>query len=84
MKITREVNGIPLWLMREYLEELGGKAKGDNDVTAADWDAHIYKVEDFKLGSISIGRVRLELYGEDSVIESLLPRLELKLLRGGG
>lgn len=84
MIITREVNGIPLWLMREYLEELGGKAKGDHEVAAADWDARIYKVEDFKLGSISIGRVRLELTGEDSVIETLLPRLELKLLRGGG
>ena len=29
----KEVHGIPLWLLREYLEELGGTAVTDTKIT---------------------------------------------------
>ena len=31
--VDREVRGIPLWLIREYLEELGGTVKDDCNVS---------------------------------------------------
>ena len=82
--IIREVNGIPLWLMKEYLIELGGEAAGDNQVAGDGWVAVFARIEDFKIGSISVGRLRLQIEGDTDALQSLLPQLELKLLRGGG
>jgi hypothetical protein len=83
MKIVRQA-GVPLWLLREYLEELGGVANGELEVTGTGWVASLEKAPPYKLGSLVIGRVQWTLEGEEAVLEKLLPRLEMKLLRGGG
>ena len=82
--IIREVHGIPIWLMKEYLIELGGESMGENQVRGDGWIAAFARIEDFKIGSISVGRLRLQIDGDADVLQSLLPQLELKLLRGGG
>src|SRR5210317_1194087 len=66
--------GIPLWLLREYLTELGGEVDGENRVVGEGWIASLSKVEPVELGSLRIGRVRLELKGNPDVIEQLKPR----------
>ncbi len=76
--------GVPLWLLRAYLEELGGQSDGDAHVIGPGWEARLSKAEDYRIGSLRVGRVRLELWGEARALEQLLPPLELKLLRGGG
>ena len=83
--MTTEVHeyGIPLWLLREYLVELGGESEGDNQVVGDGWIANLAEAEPVKLGSLRIGRVRLELKGEPDAIERLKPGLHLKTLRGG-
>jgi hypothetical protein len=84
IEIIRDVHGVPLWLLQEYLIELGGELKGDQHVVGHGWNADFYKIENYKIGSIVIGRVRLELRGEDLILEKLVPKLEIKLMRGGG
>jgi hypothetical protein len=76
--------GIPLWLLREYLEELGGEADGENRVIGDGWTASLSKAEPVKVGSLRIGRVRLELKGDPDAIARFEPRLEMKTIRGGG
>jgi hypothetical protein len=71
-------------LLQEYLIELGGELKGDQHVVGHGWNADFYKIENYQIGSIVIGRVRLELRGEDLILEKLVPKLEIKLMRGGG
>ena len=82
-KIVRQA-GVPLWLLREYFVELGGEADGEEEVTGAGWTASLEKAPPHRIGSLVIGRVQWTLEGEDEVVEQLIPRLEMKLLRGGG
>ncbi len=82
--IERQVHGVPVWLMREYLVEMGGQAQGDNRVIGNGWEAHFERVEDYKIGSLAIGRVRLEITGDEETLAALEPVLNLKLMRGGG
>lgn len=76
--------GVPLWLLREYLEDLGGIAQGEQSVLGEGWKASFEKAPPFQIGSLAVGRVKLALEGEEKALERLLPRLEMKLLRGGG
>ena len=75
--------GIPLWLLREYLEELGGKADGESRVMGEGWTAEITKIEPNVVGSLRVGRVQLELQGDPDAIARLKPDLEKKTLRAG-
>ena len=78
------VSGIPLWLMREYLVELGGQQVADDAVSGEGWQAQLAKAEDFQLGSLRVGRVHLQVHGDAEAIHKLRPALEKKLIRGGG
>ncbi len=78
------VSGIPLWLMREYLVELGGHQVADDAISGEGWQAHLTKVEDFQLGSLRVGRVHLRVHGDAEALQTLRPALEKKLVRAGG
>ena len=78
------VSGIPLWLMREYMVELGGQQVADDAVNGDGWQAHLTKVEDFQLGSLRVGRVHLRVHGDAQALQTLRPALEKKLVRAGG
>jgi len=80
----RDIHGVPLWLLREYLEEMGGTAVGEGQVTGEGWHARFWKIDPYRIGSLSIGRVHLEIDGDEQVLSAFLPKLELKLIRGGG
>ena len=82
-RIERVVS-VPLWLLRAYLEDLGGQPDGDARVVGKGWEARLTQAEDYRIGSLRVGRVRLELLGKADALAQLLPPLELKLLRGGG
>jgi hypothetical protein len=77
-------SGIPLWLMGEYLVELGGQRVADDAVNGEGWQAQLAKVEDAQIGSLRVGRVHVQVYGDAQTIEKLRPALEKKLIRGGG
>ena len=83
VEYIRELRGIPLWLLQEYLVELGGEAV-DHQVLGAGWKASLQQLEDYRLGSIRVGQVRLEIRADTAAFELLKPHLEKKLLRAGG
>jgi hypothetical protein len=82
--VFEAVLSIPLWLVREYLTELNGVPTGEDAVSGDGWQARLTRIEDAQIGSLRVGRVRLELYGDPAAIQKLLPALEKKLLRAGG
>lgn len=83
MRVERAVHGVPIWLLQEYLEALGGILEGET-IFGKGWQARLEKMEPYRIGSLSIGRVKLLLEGDEAVVSSLLEKLELKTLRGGG
>lgn len=78
------IYGIPLWLLREYLEELGGKVDGERLVEGDGWRAELTKLPDHQIGSLRVGRVELRLTGEPDALAALRPGLDRKTLRAGG
>ncbi len=81
--IIREVRGIPFFLLREYLEELGGRATSEHRVEGFGWQAELEKMEPFRLGSLSVGQTRLILEIEDQLADEFMERFALKTLRAG-
>jgi len=84
VNFIQEICGIPLWLLRKYLVEIGAEEKGENIVIGKGWQASLSPMEDFQVGSLVVGQVRLELQADPEVWKELKPVLEKKLLRAGG
>jgi hypothetical protein len=82
--IEREIRGVPLWLIREYLEELGGTARDEVTIGGPGWSATLEQIEDFRIGSLVVGQVRVLLEGDEKTLAALEPRLDDKLIRAGG
>jgi hypothetical protein len=82
--ITREMRGIPLWLLREYLEEMGGTAINDNLIQADRWKVILTKMEPFKLGSLEVGQVLVEIEIDDKHSDDFFKIFNQKTLRAGG
>ena len=90
----RVLRGIPRWVLVGYLEDLGGTlveaeaglASGsEEDLVAGDgWQARLTQLEDFKVGSLSSGQVRLQVTGDPDEVRGMLSRLAPRLFRGGG
>jgi len=81
---SQDVRGIPLWLLREYLVEAGGRTEGPDRIAGARWTARLSELEDYRIGSLRVGQVRVELEGAPEVLDAVEARLAPKLLRGGG
>ena len=82
--IEREIRGVPLWQIREYLGALGGRSVDDATVEGDGWRASLEQIEDFQIGSLVVGQVRVELAGDDATLAALEPKLDDKLIRAGG
>ncbi len=82
-KIVREMRGIPFFLLREYLEELGGTASSDDQVQGPGWRVKLTRIEPFRLGSLSVGQTRLEFDIEDNLVEEFMEKFGKKTLRAG-
>ncbi len=82
-EIVREMRGIPFFLLREYLEELGGTALSDDQVQGPGWSVKLVRMEPFRLGSLSVGQTRLEMKIEDELVDDFIERFGKKTLRAG-
>lgn len=80
----REVRGIPLWLLREYLVAEGGKVDEEGRIAGPGWVARLTQLEDYQIGSLRVGQVRVEIDGEAGAMAELEQVMEKKLIRGGG
>jgi hypothetical protein len=80
----REIRGVPLWMVREYLEQLGGQSKVDGWLKGPGWKARLTPLDDYRIGSLCVGQVRLELQGDAKAVAEVRDALEKRLLRAGG
>ena len=81
--ISREMRGIPFFLLQEYLVELGGALTGADLVTGPGWKVRLTRMEPYKFHSLSVGQTRLEMELDEAVAEDFLARFGLKTLRAG-
>ncbi len=84
IEYSRDMRGIPLWLLREYLQELGGEFAAGGLITGEGWTVSLTQLEDFRVGSLTVGQVRLEIQSTEEAWGSIQAALEKKLLRAGG
>lgn len=82
--IVHDMRGIPLWLLRDYLVELGGRAVDDQTVEGDGWRVQLTRLEPFRLGSLEVGQVRMAMEIADGQMDDFLARFRLKTLRAGG
>ena len=82
-KVTREVRGIPRWLLEEYLEEVDGEKQEDGSFVGYDWTATIHEMDDYEVGSLSVARIHLELEGKEEQVKKVELELKDRFLRAG-
>ena len=82
-KIVREMRGIPFFLLKEYLEEMGGTAISEDEIQAPGWNVKLTRMEPFRLGSLSVGQTRLEIDIEDHLVDDFMEVFGKKTLRAG-
>lgn len=82
--LEREIRGLPLWLLQSYLEELGGTAGANGLIQGEGWSAQLTQLEDYQIGSLRVGQVKLVIEGSEAALQRLRAPLEQKLLRAGG
>jgi hypothetical protein len=81
--IVREMRGIPFFLLKEYLEEMGGTSITENQVQGMGWSVEMTRMEPFRLGSLSVGQTRLEIRIEDHLVDDFMEQFGKKTLRAG-
>jgi len=80
----REIRGVPIWVVREYLEQLGGQSKVDGWLQGPGWKARLTPMEDYQIGSLHVSQTRLKLQGDAKAVAEVRDTLEKRLLRAGG
>jgi hypothetical protein len=80
---VREIRGIPYFLLKEYLQELGGSLGGENIIRGDGWTVTLARMEPFRLGSLEVGQTRLTMELDDLVAKDFLKRLDQKTFRAG-
>lgn len=81
--VVREMRGIPYFLLKEYLQELGGTPAADDVVAGEGWTVRLEKMEPFRLGSLSVGQTRLRMEIREDVYNDFMARFSMKTLRAG-
>lgn len=81
--IVREIRGIPYFLLKEYLQDLGGHLVKRNLIAGDGWTARLERMEPFRLGSLEIGQTRMTLEMDDHIAEDFMERFSKKTFRAG-
>lgn len=82
--MKHEYHGVPDWLMKEYLTDLGGVEESENVLVAEGWRAVVSKATPRHIGSLVIGGAAVEFSGDEAALAALFEKLHWKTLRGGG
>ncbi len=82
--IVHEMRGIPYFLLKEYLQELGGHLVGENLIIGDGWKVELERMEPYRIGSLVVGQTRLTIELEDRVASDFQERFFKKTLRAGG
>ncbi|MBE2238611.1 MAG: DUF1952 domain-containing protein [Caldilineaceae bacterium] len=84
VRVEHDYYGVPLWLMKDYLAQLGGREVAEDAMEGDGWRAELRKAERRHIGSLSIGGAAVVFVGEQATLDALFERLHWKTLRGGG
>lgn len=84
VRVEHDYYGVPLWLMKDYLAQLGGREIGEEVVEGDGWCAEMRKAERRHIGSLSVGGATVVFVGEQTILDALFAKLHWKTLRGGG
>lgn len=76
--------GVPLWLMKSYLADLGATEVSEQIMATDDWRAELSKAPVKRIGSLAVGGTTVSFTGDPAALASLFERLHWKTLRGGG
>jgi hypothetical protein len=83
-RVETVIRGLPLWLLRDYLVQLGARPDADGTLRGPGWSASLAQAEDFAIGSLRVGQVSLRLEGAPEAVAAAQAALQPKLLRAGG
>ncbi len=75
---------MPVWLLEDYLQNVGGVKQHDGTIVGEGWHAAITPMDDFQIGSLRVGQVRVVITGDQPTLDGLWAKLEHSLLRAGG
>jgi hypothetical protein len=84
VRVEHDYYGVPLWLMKEYLAQLGGREVSEDVIEGEGWRAELRKAERRHIGSLSVGGATAVFFGEQEILDALFEKLHWKTLRGGG
>ena len=82
--LVHEMRSIPYFLLKEYLQEMGGTLIEENFIQGDGWSVRLERMEPFRLGSLEVGQTRLTVEMEDQVADDFIERFQKKTLRAGG
>ena len=85
-RVVLKIRGVPEWLLRDYLLELGATPGAGTDEMTGDGYTVSWSDERVALpgGTLSLTQLNIVLDGDDAVLATLEPELMKKLQRGGG
>ncbi|MCS6828902.1 MAG: DUF1952 domain-containing protein [Caldilinea sp.] len=84
VRVEHDYYGVPVWLMLEYLTQLGGRPTGENRMEGDGWRAELRPAPRRQIGSLSVGGATVVFAGEQATLDALFEQLHRKTLRGGG
>lgn len=84
VRVEHDYYGVPIWLMKDYLAQLGGREISQDVVEGEGWRAELRKAKRRQIGSLSIGGATAIFSGEPDALDALFEKLHWKTLRGGG
>jgi len=84
VRIEHDYYGVPVWLMKDYLTQLGGIETGEDVIEGDGWRAELRKAERRQIGSLSVGGATVVFMGGQATLDALFEKLHWKTLRGGG
>lgn len=81
--VRHEQRGIPLWMLHEYLQEMGGAAVDEFTVRAPHWEVRLERLEPFRLGALAVGQVAVHIQIEEAHQAAFWAVWGKKTLRAG-
>ena len=81
--LAREMRGIPNFLLKEYLVELGGVLLDEDTIAGEGWRVRVTKLEPYQYFSLQVGQSLLEMDLDEQIAEDFLQRFAMKTLRAG-
>ena len=82
--IIREMRGIPFFLLKEYLVDMGGTEVDENHVSGKGWNVTLSRMEPYRIGSLSVGQTLVEIEIEEALADEFMETFNLKTWRAGG